>query len=450
MPYALIPWAKIADKINLPKEGTEERKKIDELLKVTADGLYLGLFCDEDLRGSKKFDLEKNWLKSDREVLEFLEGALKDYQRKKEHEKGFKYWTGPGLIAWEKEEKQKSERAKAEKPQAASEESPASPSFSERLVASSASLDSLSQSSDKPAQSVDKPAQADKDEDLDVLDNIELSSSSEPVTGEPKPVVSQPVKVEKQSQHKETPTPKPAEGQPVKVEKQSPHKEAPTPKPAMLPTYEKERGKRQKMNAHGGKISPEKFIEISKEWIQTLDSHRKSDKNGYKNVTAKFDERAKEMTTEVEFPSGKVDTIVHSYQGNPVKPTEGYPKITVSNPPGDQTIMLFMESSQSMSPLTLETVCGEKTALKLFEASLIKGVELQLQEKDRVKLEGNPRYQQLLEIQKDQDKLKSFIEQANKPDYELGQTTIPAIGLSVGKAPLLQFTGTPSAGKAKL
>lgn len=161
------------------------------------------------------------------------------------------------------------------------------------------------------------------------------------------------------------------------------------------------------------------FQKAASAWQDKISEKSSADPK-YQNVRCElFDQNS--MKTTVQFSRKRFQVIEHVYNQE-----EGCPKVDISDPPEDQTIFLFIESSQAMAPLTLQTPCSKETALKLIEASLLTGVEVNVGAENLQQLSGDERYEKLMALEKNLDALKKFRETvAKQSDYRLGEMPLP-------------------------
>ena len=181
------------------------------------------------------------------------------------------------------------------------------------------------------------------------------------------------------------------------------------------------------ISASAEPMDPKKHSEYLDNLKKRLDGFRDKNDEDYDNVQVEKTDKGMTITVGLKDEHGNdaSETITHSYE-------KGCPRVTMTNPPSDQSIFLFMQSSKGIAPLTLEKPCGNaETAMRLFEASVISGVKTELTDDDKQLLESSPEYRdryatlKLLENPANSGALKTFREMASRSGYELGASDLP-------------------------
>jgi hypothetical protein len=82
------------------------------------------------------------------------------------------------------------------------------------------------------------------------------------------------------------------------------------------------------------------------------------------------------------------DVIIRSYDS-----VKKHPKLSITNPPDDHSIIILLDMNKDMMPLTMTNPChNENTAIRIFEASVISGRPVNLAPEDSALLRSSKEY----------------------------------------------------------
>lgn len=166
----------------------------------------------------------------------------------------------------------------------------------------------------------------------------------------------------------------------------------------------------------------------------------KANFNTYLENTAKFQENVTKqypgLETQYEETSGTLKASINTKNGNKGElirsfdKSENCPKITVSNPPSDEAIILLLDISSDMKDLKMDKPCNDvDTALRLYEASILASNPLKLHADDIKMLENNERYSALTNmLLEDKKELLASFKDAyhnNQKTWKLGVSDLP-------------------------
>lgn len=221
----------------------------------------------------------------------------------------------------------------------------------------------------------------------------------------------------------------------IAINLDKPQAETPIPSPARLGSmlsyglYLKNSDKldsfKGRLKTKAKPMDPEKFNDTMEKWKTAIDASDDADEM-YEGVKCEKEKNGSFVTTVsiLDDEPGKqtpAQKITHAY----IKESR-CPVITMDYPPNDKTIFLFMESSKEMAPLTLDTSCGAKIAVRLYEAAVIHGVKITLTKEDEKEIAADPelskRFEQLKKIEEKPELRQQLLDKIKDGTYELGKS----------------------------